>query len=93
VNWQGRLQAHLSRFRRYPTEAQMRRQEGTPMARITMTRAGVVLAVRLEQSSGHALLDAEALALVQRAQPLPPLPPEMEQATIELVVPLRFQLR
>jgi protein TonB len=38
-------------------------------------------------------LDAEALALVQRAQPLPPLPPEMEQATIELVVPLRFQLR
>jgi protein TonB len=87
------LQAHLARFKRYPAEAQMRRQEGTPMLRFTMTRDGRVLSFGLASSSGHEALDREALSLLDRAQPLPPLPPEVSQATIELVVPLRFQLR
>jgi protein TonB len=92
-SWQGRLQAHLTRFKRYPAEAQMRRQEGTSMLRFTMTRDGRVLSFGLASSSGHEALDREALSLLDRAQPLPPLPPEVSQATIELVVPLRFQLR
>lgn len=71
----------------------MRHQEGTPSARIVITHAGQVISVRLEHSSGVASLDEEAVALVKRAQPLPALPGDMTQATIELVVPLRFQLR
>ena len=70
----------------------MRRQEGTPTLRFTVNRAGQVLAFRLEHGSGHDILDKEAMALLERAQPLPPLPGEMTQETIELVVPLRFQL-
>ena len=93
TSWQSRLQAHLARFKRYPPEAQMRRHEGTPMLRFSMTRDGRVLSFGLAGSSGHELLDQEALSLIQRAQPLPPLPPEVPQSTIQLVVPLRFQLR
>ena len=63
------------------------------MLRFTMTRDGRVLSFGLANSSGHELLDQEALGLMQRAQPLPPLPPEVPQGTIQLVVPLRFQLR
>ncbi len=92
-SWQGRLQAHLARFKRYPAEARMRHHEGTPVVRFVMTRTGRVLSFRLEQGSGHELLDQEAVALIERAQPLPPLPEELPQATIELVLPLRFQLR
>ena len=93
TSWQVRLQAHLARFKKYPPEAQMRHQEGTPVLRFTMTRDGRVLSYGLASSSGHELLDLEAVSLMQRAQPLPPLPPELSQATIQLAVPLRFQIR
>jgi protein TonB len=93
TSWQGRLQAHIARFKQYPAEARMRHQEGTPTVRFVMTRAGKVLSYRLENGCGHELLDREAKALIERAQPLPPLPDEIPQATIELVLPVRFQLR
>ena len=92
TSWQGRLQAHLARFKRYPAEARMSQQEGTTLLRFTMTRDGRVLSFGLAASSGHAALDREALSLIERAQPLPSLPPEVPQGTIQLVVPLRFQL-
>jgi periplasmic protein TonB len=92
TSWQGRLQAYLARFKQYPTEARMRHHEGTPIVRFTMTRTGKVLSYRLENGCGHELLDKEAVALIERAQPMPPLPDEMPQATIELVLPVRFQL-
>jgi protein TonB len=71
----------------------MRREEGTAAARIVIGRAGNVVSARLEQSSGSAALDSEALALIERAQPLPALPDDYAANTMELVVPLRFQLR
>lgn len=93
ANWTTRLFAHLGRYKRYPAEAQQRRQEGTPQVRIVIDRSGRVRSVRLERSSGHPLLDAEALAMVERAQPLPPLPDDVTAPTLEIVVPLRFNLR
>ena len=71
----------------------MRRQEGVALLWFRMTPAGEVLAFRLERSSGHALLDQETLELIKRAQPLPALPPDMPQQPIELVLPLRYELR
>jgi protein TonB len=93
ASWSARLFSHLARHKRYPAEAQQRRQEGTPLVRITMDHGGRVLAARLERSSGVPLLDAEALALVQRAAPLPPLPDDVAASTIEVVVPLSFRIR
>jgi protein TonB len=93
ASWTARLFGRLARHKRYPPEAQQRRQEGTPLVRITIDRGGHVLAARLERSSGYPLLDAEALALVRRAQPLPPLPDDMTASTVEVVVPLSFRMR
>lgn len=93
TSWQGRLMAHLNRFKRYPAEAQMRREQGVAYLRFTLDRAGKVLRFALERGSGHELLDQEALALIQRAQPLPAPPSEIGRETLELVVPLRFHLR
>lgn len=58
-----------------------------------MDRAGRVLAVTLVHSSGSALLDEEATALVRRAEPLPRLPDEVASATLTLTVPISFALR
>jgi len=45
------------------------------------------------RSSGSGLLDRETLALIERAQPMPPPPPEMAGSQIAVVVPIRYNIR
>lgn len=71
----------------------MRRQEGTPVVQFTVTRDGRLLSSQLARSSGNDLLDQEALALVQRAQPLPAFAEDMPEATRTVIVPVQFSLR
>ena len=61
--------------------------------RFTMDRQGRVLSAALERSSGHAALDREALALLERAQPLPAPPAETPGERITLTVPVEFFTR
>ncbi len=91
--WQATLVAHLQRFKRYPSASRRDSEEGVAYLRFTMDRSGTVLVKRLDRSSGHTALDQETLALVERAQPLPPPPPEMTNERFEFVVPVQFQLR
>lgn len=91
--WKGLLLRHLERHKRYPWEAQRSRHEGIVYVRFTMSRDGRVLALRIERASGHASLDREGLELLQRAQPLPPLPSDQPGETLELIVPIQFYLR
>lgn len=91
--WQGLVLGRLNQFKRYPGEAQARRQQGVPWIRFVMDRDGKVLSVRLERASGYASLDREALALPRRAQPLPKPPDDVTGDSVELVVPVEFFLR
>ena len=91
--WKGQLLRHLERHKRYPSEAQRARHEGVTYVRFTMSRDGRILAVRIERPSGHAALDQEGLDLLQRAQPLPPLPQDQPGESLEIVVPIQFFLR
>lgn len=93
LTWQGRLVAHLERRKRYPAEARARRLQGVAYVRFTMDRQGRVLSAALEHSSGHAALDRETLALLQRAQPLPAPPAETPGERITLTVPVEFFTR
>lgn len=91
--WEGRVLAHLERRKRYPAEARARRLQGVTYVHVTMDRAGRVLSVVLERTSGHAALDREALALLRRAQPLPQPPAEVPGDRISLSVPVDFFTR
>jgi len=87
------LQAWLERHKEYPRRAQRRRQEGTALLYFVMDRDGHVLDYRIEESSGFGLLDREVERMIERAQPLPRMPEEMQQARLELMVPVQFFLR
>lgn len=87
------LQAWLERHKRYPRHAQLRRQEGTALLYFVMDREGRVLDYRLEESSGHEILDGEVAAMIERAQPLPEMPEDVDRDRLELVVPVHFSLR
>jgi protein TonB len=93
ASWRDLLMARLQRAKRYPASAEARRAQGIATLNFRLDRDGRVLSQRIVKSSGHADLDQEVLALVRRAQPLPPFPPAMTQSVIQLSVPIRFSLR
>jgi periplasmic protein TonB len=90
-NWKTLLVAKLERSKRYPSEA--RGDQGTAQLAFSVDRQGGVHNARITRSSGSSALDHETLALVQRAQPLPPPPPEVPGAQIPIVVPIRYNAR
>jgi periplasmic protein TonB len=91
-SWKVRLLSHLDRCKRYPDAARARRAEGTALLSFGMDRDGRVLGFYLVRSSGYSELDDEVLAMIERASPLPPAPPEMREQVVQLVVPIRFRL-
>jgi len=90
ITWQGQVLGRLNQFKRYPSGAQSRREQGVPYIRFVMDRNGKVLSSMLERSSGFADLDREAVKLPQRAEPLPKPPADVTGDRIELVVPVEF---
>jgi len=94
TNWVGLLRQRLDRYKRYPAQAARQQAQGVAYLGLTLDRQGKVLNVRLVKSSGVSSLDREALALPERASPLPPPPgdfaPEKQQVT--LTIPINFNL-
>jgi protein TonB len=88
----GRLLAQLNRYKQYPRAARQARIEGVVMLHFVMAADGKVQNFEISKSSGRPVLDAEALALIQRAQPLPALPPDFPTRTLDAVVPIEFSL-
>jgi len=92
-NWRSQLVSRLERYKRYPSEAQSRGEGGVAQLAFSIDRSGGVHNARIVRSSGSSLLDRETLALVERAQPLPPPPPEVSGMQIAVVVPIRYNAR
>ncbi|MCB1353329.1 MAG: energy transducer TonB [Rhodobacteraceae bacterium] len=90
ARWTSRLMAHLERRKRYPSGARRRHEEGVAQVRFRIDAQGHVLGVALARSSGFPELDAEVLAMVRRASPVPAPPPG---APLDLTVPVQFRVR
>jgi protein TonB len=91
ATWKSQVITLLEHNKRYPSEARARGEQGVTRLAFRIDRDGHLLSSRIVASSGSTALDAETLALVQRAQPFPPPPPELTGS--ELTVPLRFNMR
>ena len=88
ASWRSSLASHLNRFKRYPPGAT---RTGVATIRFTIDRSGRVTGSRLVSSSGDATLDAEAVSLPRRANPVPAPPPGFGSGnTITMTVPIRF---
>jgi protein TonB len=92
-SWQTLLMRKLQQFKRYPSGAQARGEQGVALLAFSVDRDGRVLNHKIVRSSGHADLDKEVLAMIERAQPLPAFPHSVTAAELSLTVPIRFSLR
>jgi protein TonB len=92
-SWKGQIVAAIERNKRYPAEAEARRDQGTPSVSFSIDRQGKLLSSRLASASGTPALDEEALATIKRAQPFPPAPSDVIGTRFDFTVPIRFRAR
>ena len=89
--YRARLEAHLARYRAYPTAARRAREQGVVVLRLVMNGTGQVVDVWVESSSGVTSIDNEALAAAARAQPLPAFPAGWPER-MSIAIPVIFRL-
>ncbi|WP_088343976.1 MULTISPECIES: energy transducer TonB [Rhodomicrobium] len=86
----GRVSRAFERHKAKPAS----RRAGVAIVRFSMEPSGRVISREIERSSGSAMLDNAALASVDRASPLPPVPPEIVAARpLTFSVPFNFIVR
>jgi periplasmic protein TonB len=82
----------LARFKRYPRAARRRGLQGVAKLAFTLRRDGSLIVHEIVQSAGYQVLDREVQNTLERALPMPPFPPELSSATMDIIVPIRFEL-
>jgi protein TonB len=82
----------LARYKEYPRIAQMRGWEGSVTMRLRVAPSGRLIDAQLYASSGHDVLDRQALAMASQAQRLPAPPDGLNGGEIAVLVPIVFRL-
>jgi protein TonB len=77
---------------KYPQAAGARGQQGVTVLKITILDDGTLEAAELTQSSGYTLLDGEALRVVKRLAPYPPLPKSWHRSKWDLTISFSYIL-
>ena len=88
--YRARIARHLARFKRFPGKAQAR--HGRVVIAFDLSPDGRVLETTLVQSSGVSAFDAEAMAMIRRAEPYP-VEARAKSGKVSFVVPVSFRLR
>lgn len=86
------LARSLAAQRRYPRVAQMRGWQGTVEIEIEFLANGRMGSVAVVRSSGHDVLDEQALRMLEEAE-LPLRPDPLRERGFTLRVPIEFRLR
>ena len=86
------LTRHISAFKKYPRIAQRRIWEGDILLEITLNKNSKILNINVINKSKHEVLNKEAVAMIERAQPLPKAN-NIKSETFKVFVPVVFKLR
>lgn len=86
------LERHIAQYQRYPDLARQRHLQGTVEVVFELRRDGRIGGVWVARSSGAGVLDAEAVATLYRAEPLPSIPSQMP-SELRIRLPIDFTLR
>ena len=82
----------LTPYRKYPPIARMQGWEGLVTMELHVAPSGRLLDAAVRTSSGHEVLDRQALAMASQAEPFPAPPAALRDREIAVVVPVVFRL-
>ena len=85
------LWSRVTELKRYPAEARLNQWEGRVIVRAVIDEHGHLLEVAIATSSGHDVLDEDAIAVIKRACPLA-LSQPLGQSRVVLRVPIQYRL-
>ncbi|MCQ8879724.1 TonB family protein [Pseudoalteromonas shioyasakiensis] len=88
-SWTASLLSHLMAYRKYPTSAIMKKQQGVVYVEVVLARDGKVVTLEIVKGSGISVLDKAALKTVADAAPLPKVPKDLT-APHKLLLPIEF---
>jgi protein TonB len=91
VTWQKELAAHLDKYKRYPADRDPRSIE--VVVSFVLDRSGHVISTRVLKGSGDSSFDAAALAMLQRADPVPAPPPLVADEGLTFTLPVVFHIK
>jgi protein TonB len=91
--YQRQLVTVAARFKRYPRSAIDNNWEGAVVVRMTIGADGRIAALGVSSSSGHEVLDQQALDMFRTAKPFVQLPPELAGREFELELRAIYSLR
>ncbi|MFY8326853.1 TonB family protein [Pseudoalteromonas sp. ZZD1] len=91
-SWTASLLSHLMAYRKYPTSAIMKKQQGVVYVEVVLARDGKVIALDIVKGSGVSVLDKAALKTVADAAPLPKVPKDLT-APHKLLLPIEFFIK
>jgi TonB family protein len=89
ADWRLKLVGRIEEKTTFPVEGYCR--EGVVKVRFMIDRSGNLLSTEVAESSDIMVFDAEALAILKRANPFPPPPAGIGGPFVSLTVPIRFR--
>lgn len=91
ATWQNELAVHLEKYKRYPDNRPP--QSAEIVIRFVLDRTGHVVSAEVAKSSGDAAFDDAALAMMKRADPVPPPPPLVADEGLTFSMPVIFRVK
>ncbi|HJU05084.1 MAG TPA: TonB family protein [Nitrospiraceae bacterium] len=85
------LWRRIEQLKRYPHKARMNRWEGTVVVRCVIRQDGYFAELTMEKSSGHNILDEDAIELLRKASPLS-LKHELGRPELTIRIPISYKL-
>ncbi|WP_447973568.1 TonB family protein [Nitrospira sp. Kam-Ns4a] len=82
----------VHQLKRYPFEARMKRLEGRVVIRVVIREDGNLEDLTVVQSSGHQILDHDAVEIIRQASPLPLARP-LGRPQVVVQVPISYRLK
>jgi protein TonB len=91
--WMRAVSERVRQFFYYPPAALAVRRTGVVMVHFGVRRNGQLEKLEISKSSGDQGLDKAALDIMQKAQPLPPIPDRMHTDRVDGELPINFGVR
>ena len=82
----------IAKHKDYPNIAKMRGWQGKCLLDLKLDGSGNVLYASVKESSGHEVLDNQALEMARKAAPFPTPPEVLRDRSFNLTVPVSFKL-